>query len=126
MGTRHHGRGVEAPGACRHQADSSVISAECNWLGVCSDHPSDMVAAPPDRLHSLRIESPPRGARANVTPEQQEIYRTPRQYPLFDGIPNDVMGGAIASGELSLRAWYRDDIVADAETLRAAGPLIYL
>ncbi len=85
-----------------------------------------MVAAPPDRLHSLRIESPPRGARANVTPEQQEIYRTLRQAPLFDGIPNDVMGAAIASGDLSLHAWYRDDIVADAETLRAGGPMIYL
>jgi Fe-S-cluster-containing hydrogenase component 2 len=46
--------------------------------------------------------------------------------PLFDGLPNDVLLAAIGSGELTLRSWIRDDIIADAEVLRAQGPQIYL
>jgi Fe-S-cluster-containing hydrogenase component 2 len=69
--------------------------------------------------------SPARPLRI-VAPEHQEIYRTLRSYPLFDGLPNETLQEAIASGELSLEKYWRDDIVADGSTLRERGAAVYL
>jgi Fe-S-cluster-containing hydrogenase component 2 len=62
----------------------------------------------------------------SVSPEHQEVYRGLREYPIFDGLPNDVLQEAIASGELRVERYWRDDIVADGATLRETGPAIYL
>jgi Fe-S-cluster-containing hydrogenase component 2 len=61
-----------------------------------------------------------------VSPEHQEIYRTLRNYPLFDGLPNEELQEAIAAGELTLTTHWRDEIIADSATLRERGAAIYL
>jgi Fe-S-cluster-containing hydrogenase component 2 len=61
-----------------------------------------------------------------VTPEKQMVYRAIRQLPLFDGIPNDELGEAIASGDLDITTLYRDDVVADATSVARSGARIYL
>jgi Fe-S-cluster-containing hydrogenase component 2 len=49
-----------------------------------------------------------------------------RHYPLFDGIPNDDLQEAIGADQLSIRTFWRDDLVADAVSLAERGPSIYL
>lgn len=85
------------------------------------------LSAPVDSTMSRGVPSPePRAALRIVAPAHQEVYRTLRSFPLFDGLPNDELLDRIAAGELQLiRAW-RDEIVADAAALAAGGPRIFL
>jgi Fe-S-cluster-containing hydrogenase component 2 len=61
-----------------------------------------------------------------VTPEKQMVYRAVRQLPLFDGIPSDELGDAIATGDLDITTLYRDDLVADQTSVARHGSRIYL
>jgi len=81
-----------------------------------------------DRNSRPAASAEPRGGQALkiVSPEHQEVYRSLRNYPLFDGIPNEDLQEAIASGELALQTFWRDEIVADGPTLREKGASIYL
>ncbi len=82
-------------------------------------------------LTSDHSASPPTGdsrgqALKIVSPEHLEIYRSLRNYPLFDGLPNEDLQEAVASGELSVQTFWRDEIVADGPTLKEHGASIYL
>jgi Fe-S-cluster-containing hydrogenase component 2 len=68
---------------------------------------------------------PPKPLRI-VAPEHQEIYRSLRAFPLLDGLPNDLLQEAIASGDLSIERFWRDDVIADGATLGDRGARIYL
>jgi Fe-S-cluster-containing hydrogenase component 2 len=85
-------------------------------LPVTSD-PRSLPKAPAERgREALKI----------VAPEHLEVYRSLRNYPLFDGIPNEVLQEAIATGELSLQSFWRDEIISDGPTLQDQGPAVYL
>lgn len=74
----------------------------------------------------LAAQAAARGGLRIVASEHQEVYRALRQYPLFDGIPNDEFVEAITSGELEIRKFWRDDLVVCGQTLRAEGARIFL
>jgi Fe-S-cluster-containing hydrogenase component 2 len=67
-----------------------------------------------------------RSAVRIVSPAHQEIYRALRQYPLFDGLANDDLVHAITSGELEIRRFWRDDLIADGRQLEREGGRIFL
>lgn len=69
---------------------------------------------------------PAKAALRIVAPEHQEVYRTLRNYPLFDGLPNDDLVDAIVSGDVELRRVWRDDVVADGAQVAAQGGRIVL
>ncbi len=79
-----------------------------------------------DAKRNLAAADGNRAALRIVAPAHQEIYRALRNYPLFDGLPNDDLVAAITSGELEIRSTWRDDLIVDAHALRAEGPKIFL
>ncbi|MEZ4400533.1 MAG: 4Fe-4S dicluster domain-containing protein [Kofleriaceae bacterium] len=48
-----------------------------------------------------------------LSPVHRAGYAQIRSLPLFDGVPNDILAGALASGDLTIREVDRDEIVAD-------------
>ena len=65
---------------------------------------------------------------AMLPPDLRRSYSDIRQLPFFDGIPNDVLVGALTSQDLSLRMIERDHIVADPTSVPRGepAPVIYL
>ena len=65
---------------------------------------------------------------AMLAPVLRAGYAQIRQLPLFDGVPNDILIGALGSGDLVVRHVERDAIVADASgpSPGAAPPVIVL
>jgi Fe-S-cluster-containing hydrogenase component 2 len=65
---------------------------------------------------------------AMLPPDLRASYADVRQLPFFDGIPNDVLVGAMSAGDLLLRAIERDHIVADPSSVPRGepAPVIYL
>jgi Fe-S-cluster-containing hydrogenase component 2 len=61
-----------------------------------------------------------------LAPERAAWYRTIRQLPLFDGLPNEELEAAIAGGDLDLRVFFRDDVVADEAAVGREGSRIFL
>jgi Fe-S-cluster-containing hydrogenase component 2 len=55
------------------------------------------------------------------TPEQEQAYRSLRRMPVFDGIPNADLWGAIAAGGVERRAYERDRFVADPQSVAGDG-----
>jgi Fe-S-cluster-containing hydrogenase component 2 len=63
---------------------------------------------------------------AMLPPELRGAYADLRQLPFLDGLPNDLLTGALTSGDLALRRIERDLLVADPYTLppHQAPPLL--
>jgi len=59
---------------------------------------------------------------AMLAPALRAGYAQLRQLPLLDGVPNELLVGALASGDLVLRQVERDAIVADAADANGAAP----
>ena len=51
----------------------------------------------------------------------EEAYRTLRRIPVFEGIPNPELWGAIASGDVERRHYDRDKFVADPDSIAHGG-----
>ena len=51
------------------------------------------------------------------TPEQEQAYRALRRLPVFEGIPNADLWGAIAAGGVERRSYERDKFVADPQSV---------
>ncbi len=65
---------------------------------------------------------------AMLPPDLRAGYAEIRQLPFFDGLPNDLLIGALTAGDLMPRAIERDHLVADPSSLPAgqAAPVVYL
>ena len=59
---------------------------------------------------------------AMLAPALRAGYAQLRQLPLLDGVPNEILIGALGSGDLALRTVERDAIVADAAVTPGAAP----
>lgn len=55
----------------------------------------------------------------------QEVFEELRQMPLFDGIPNESLLGAITQGAVVRQVLERDRFVSDPEHVRNLGPRVY-
>ena len=64
---------------------------------------------------------PPMGNDARL----QEVFEELRQMPLFDGIPNESLLGAITQGAVVRQVLERDRFVSDPEHVRNLGPRVY-
>ena len=62
-------------------------------------------------------QPPPGGPHAAL----EEAYRSLRRIPVFEGIPNPELWGAIASGDVDRRHYDRDRFVADPQTVARGG-----
>ncbi|MBK9033363.1 MAG: 4Fe-4S dicluster domain-containing protein [Myxococcales bacterium] len=65
---------------------------------------------------------------AMLAPGLRAGYAQIRQLPLFDGVPNEILIGALGVGDLQLRAVERDAVVADPDGLApgTAPPVVVL
>ncbi len=83
-----------------------------------------------DSAYRLEMDPslPPIDPAGMLPPTLQAGYGHLRRLPFFDGVPNDILIGALQCGDLVRRVADRDVIVADAEGDRsgAAPPVIYV
>ncbi len=61
-----------------------------------------------------------------LPPDLQAGYAELRRLPLFDGIANEVLARAVASGGIERRELRRDAIVSDPSTARPGAPILYV
>jgi Fe-S-cluster-containing hydrogenase component 2 len=61
------------------------------------------------------------GAPPSASPPLEKAYRALRRMPVFDGIPNPDLWGAIASGQVERRVYERDRFVADPQSVTPDG-----
>ncbi len=61
-----------------------------------------------------------------VAPGLEPVYHALREQPIFGDLPDGVLASALNRGELTLRRYWRDDLVTDAATLAAEGPRVHL